>query len=140
MKKLGCVLAMSLLFWPACSTEQNRANPNESTEAESARQQRLRYQDQIEAKLHGLDHEIDALTQKIENETSEDRTKARQQEYRAKAQQQLAELDRKREAARRQLNKLKDSGQDAWQDMKGGIDAALQNLQAAYDRAAAEFK
>jgi TolA-binding protein len=140
MKKLACVLAMSLMLWPACSTEQNKASQNENKGTESARQQRQMYQTQIEAKLRELDHEIDALTKKIENENSEDRTRARQQEYRAKAQQQMAELDRERAAARRQLDRLQNSGQDAWQDVKVGIDAAVQDLQAAYDRAASEFK
>jgi len=140
MRKLACILAMSLMLWPACTTEQNKASQNENKETESARQQRRVYQAQIEAKLRELDHEIDALTKKLENANSEDRASARQQEYRSKAEQQMAELDRKRDAARRQLDKMKDSGPVAWQDMKGGIDAAMQNLQAAYDRAASKFK
>jgi len=103
MKRLACVLAMSLLLWPACSSQRNRASQNGNTGTESARQQKQIYQDQIEAKLRELDHEIDALTQKIEKETRGDRTKARQEECRAKAQQQMAELNRKREATLREL-------------------------------------
>jgi hypothetical protein len=140
MKRLACVLALSLLLFPACGTEQNTASQNENKDTDSSRQQRQMYQDQVEAKLRELDHEIDALTQKIENESHGDSTKARQEEYRAKAQQQVAELNRKREAARRELDRLKSSSQDAWQDMKVGINAAMQDLKAAYDRAAAQFK
>jgi TolA-binding protein len=140
MKRLVCVMAMALLLWPACGTEQNRASQNESSSAERASRERQRYQDQIEAKLRELDREIDALTSRIKEESSEDRTKARQQEYRIKVQQQMAELRRKRDTTQRQLDRLQNSSQDAWKDMKVGIDAALQDLQAAYDRAASDFK
>jgi len=49
-------------------------------------------------------------------------------------------LDRQRVTVQRQLDKLKTSSQQAWRDMKPNLDAAMKNLEAAYQRAAADFK
>ncbi len=104
------------------------------------RQERQKYQDQIEAQFRDLDQRIDDLAARIEKENSEARTKARGREYRDKSQQEIAELQRKREIARRKLENLRNSSQDAWQDMKVGIDAAMRDLKSAYDQAASHFQ
>ena len=130
MKRLICVMAMSLMLWPACSTEQNRAGQNVNNAAETARQEKQMYQDKIEAKLRDLDQQIDALKVKIGKQNRVDRKQL---------QQQMAELDRKRVAAHQELEKLKNSSEEAWQDMKAGIEAAIGDLETAYERAASHF-
>jgi septal ring factor EnvC (AmiA/AmiB activator) len=130
MKKLVCVMAMSLLLWPACNADLNRASQNENNTAETARQQRLVYQAKIEAKLRYLDREVDELKTKLEQ------SKVDRKEY----DQRMAELERKREVAHQKLEKLRTSSQAAWVDMKAGIDAALDDLESAYDKAASHFK
>jgi hypothetical protein len=52
----------------------------------------------------------------------------------------MADLDKKREAAHLRLEKLKNSSQEAWVDMKLGIDSAMDDLENAYQRAASHFK
>ena len=51
----------------------------------------------------------------------------------------MAELDRKGEVAGQQFEKLKNSSQEAWRDMKPGIDAAMRDLEPAYKRTAADL-
>jgi len=131
MKRLVYVLAMFLWLWPACSGQQKSASLNENKEAEAARQEKQMYQDKIEAKLRDLDQRIAALKVKVEKEKKVDRKEI---------DQELEELDRKRAILRQELEKLKSSTELASQDMKAGIDAAMEDLEAAYERAAAHFK
>ena len=131
MKKLVCVIAMSLLLWPACSTEQYRAGQNVNNPAETVRQEKQMYQDQAGAKLRDLDQQIDTLRTKAAKESKVDRRQL---------DREMAELERKRDEAHQRLEKLNTSSQEAWKDMKVGIEAAMDDLQAAYQRAAAHFK
>jgi restriction endonuclease S subunit len=89
------------------------------------------YQDNIEAKLRDLDQQIDALKVKIGKQKKVDRKQL---------EQEMAELDRKREAAHQDFEKLKNSSQEAWRDMKVGIEAAMEDLETAYEQAASHFK
>jgi hypothetical protein len=43
-------------------------------------------------------------------------------------------------AVQKQLDKLKTSSQQAWRDMKPDLEAAMKNLEAAYQHAAADYK
>ncbi len=130
MKKLIGVVAVALLMWPACSNNLNRASQNENNDAETARHQRLAYQAKIEAKLRDFDREVDQLKSKAEQNKADGK----------QLDQRMAELERKREIAHQKLEKLRTSSQEAWADMKAGIDAAMQDLESAYDKAAADFK
>jgi len=131
MKWLTYSVILAILLSPACSTGQKAPAPNESHEAEAAKRERQQYQEKIEAKLRELDQEIDALKAKT----------AKQGKAAGKQlNQQMAELDQKREVAHQELEKLKNSSQEAWQDMKAGIDAAMDDLGTAYKRAASHFK
>lgn len=131
MKWLGYSLCLAILLWPACSTGEKAQTPNQSQEAEAARRERQQYQKKIETKLRELDQEIDALKVK----TAKQSKVARKQLDR-----QMSELDQKREVAHQEFAKLRNSGQGAWQDMKAGIDAAMDDLETAYERAASHFK
>jgi DNA repair exonuclease SbcCD ATPase subunit len=124
-------MAMSLLLCPACSTEQNRAGQDENNAAETARQEKQIYQDRAEAKLRDLDQQIDTLEAKMKKETKVERKQL---------DPQIAELERKRDVAHQKLEKLKTSSQEAARDMMAGIDAALEDLKTAYERAASDFK
>jgi TolA-binding protein len=123
-------MAISLLLWPACSTEQNGASANENTAAEMARQEKLMYQNKVDAHLRDLERQIDALKAKVKQGKAENRQLDRQ----------MAELERKREVAHQKLEKLETSSQEAWGVMKEGIDAAMKDLQTVYEKAAADFK
>lgn len=131
MKRLLSIIAISLLLWPACSTEQKTASQNEKRETETARQEREEFQGKVEAQLRDLDREIDALRAKMGKPN-----KVR----RKQVEKQMAELERKREAAQEEFEKLQNSSQEAWKDMKVGIDAAMEDLETAYKQAASHFK
>ena len=131
MKRLVCILAMSLVLCPACNTEQNGAKADENTVEETARQEQLMYQNRVEANLRDLDRRIDALKEKIANKSKAERRQLAPQ---------MAELERKREVAHQKLDKLKSSSQEAWGDMKVGINAAMIDLESAYEKAAADLK
>jgi chromosome segregation ATPase len=131
MKWLGYSLFLAILLWPACGTGEKAQTPNQSQEAEAARRERRQYQKKIETKLRELDQKIDAL--KV-------RTAKHSKVARNQLDRQMSELDQKREVAHQEFEKLRNSSQGAWQDMKAGIDAAMDNLETAYERAASHFK
>jgi predicted RNase H-like nuclease (RuvC/YqgF family) len=129
MNRIACVLVMSLLLWPACNTQQNAAS--ETQQRLDVAKQKEMYQERVEENLRKLDREIDALKAKMRNESKVD-GKALDRE--------MAELEQKREAAHQKFERLKDSSQAAWQDMRAGIDAAMDDLSAAYEKASSHIK
>jgi hypothetical protein len=131
MKWLVYPLFLAILLWPASNTGQKAQTPNESQEAKAARRERQQYQEKIGAKLRSLDHEIDALKAK---------TAKQSKVARKELNQQMSELDQRREVAHQEFEKLRNSSQGAWQDMKAGIDASMDDLETAYERAASHFK
>lgn len=131
MKKLIGILALLLLVTPACTTQQNAASPNESTNSESAQRERQIYQEKAEAQLRDLDQKIDDLKAKLRTEKDVDQKEINRQ---------MSDLHRKRVVAQRDLERLKNSSQAAWQDMKAGLESAMNDLENAYNQAASHFK
>lgn len=131
MKLLGIlfIATFASLIGAASNAQQMAARPKEKAEAGTS--ERQQYQEKIEAKLRELDREIAAL----KAETAKQGKDAGKE-----VDQQIPELERKYEAARQKYEKLKTASQGAWQDMKVGIDAAVKDLQAAYNRAAEHYK
>ena len=130
MKNLVTLLAIVLLMGTPCRSQEKASAPNSSTKVEGTDQQKNQYQQKMEEKLRDLDKEVDELE-----------AKAAEQSEQAKKQyaRQMTELDRKRKAARRKLDKFENSSEAAWRDMKPGIDAAMKDLETAYKRAASHF-
>lgn len=62
------------------------------------------------------------------------------EDARASAREELAELEAKAMEARRQLKALKEKTGNATEDIKTGAEAAIEELQQAYDRAAARYQ
>ena len=117
------------LIGAASNAKQAAARPSEKADAGTS--ERQQYQDKIEAKLRELEREIADLKAETTKQ-GKDAGKG--------INQQIPELERKYEVARQKFEKFKNSSQGAWQDMKGGIDAAMKDLQAAYNRAATHYK
>jgi chromosome segregation ATPase len=131
MKHLVPMLAAALLLWTPCGLQARTSGTNTGTQAATSVGQGEQYEKQVNAKLRELDREINDLKARLPREG---------QELRKELTQQVAELDEKRAEARRELEKLNESSQQAWQDAKPKLDAALKDLEAAYKRAAADFK
>ena len=81
--------------------------------------------------MRDLDQEIDALKIKVRVQNRADGPQI---------DQQIDQLELKRTELRLRLMKLKESSGEAWKDMKGGIDRALNDLDVAYEQAASHFR
>ena len=88
------------------------------------------FQQEAETKLAEYKKGIDQLQSKAENLEGD---------AKAKAEQQLTALRQKRDALSEKLTDLSSSGANAWEQIKSGVDAALEDLEDAYQKAAAEF-
>jgi hypothetical protein len=88
------------------------------------------FREQTENKLAEYKDKIDQLEAKTEDLSEDAKTKA---------EQQLAALRRKRDEVTEKLKALSSSGKDAWGQVKSGIDAAMDELGNAYEKAVAEF-
>ena len=130
MRKLILLLPLVLLTWVACTSQPAAPGQQTTGESEAARQ-RAQYEEKAEAKLRELNRRIEELNSKAGPQAKS----ARKQLDR-----QVAELDQRRAALQQQLEKFKNTTQEAWRDAKPGIDAAMRDLETAYQRAAADFK
>ena len=67
--------------------------------------------------------------------------KAKQAQAGAQAEyaRQLEQYRARREAAMGELKRVQSASADAWKDMMQGADAALKNMQEAFDKARREF-
>ena len=65
---------------------------------------------------------------------------AKGEDARAEFEKLKPELEKKINAAREKLSKLKDSGAEAWTEVKSGLKSAMEDLGQACDRAAAKMK
>jgi predicted small secreted protein len=127
---IAMIVATSFLLCAACSTRLGAGTRNED-QAEAAKHAQQAYEDQAQAKLRELDQQIDALEARIRRGSKVERQRLAPQ---------ITQLERDRAVAHAKLKQLKNSSQEAWTDMKVGIDRAMGDLQAAYQRANADFK
>ena len=88
------------------------------------------FREQTEARLAEYEKDIDQLQAKAEKMGGD---------AKAKAEQQLTALRQKRDAVAEKMKELGSSSEGAWEQIKSGIDAALEDLGNAYKKAAAEF-
>lgn len=130
MNWLGYALVPMILLGPVASMKQNTPAPRVAEKPETTQQEHRQFQDKANAKLRELDREIAALKIKASHEGREAK-----KEY----DRQLPELEKKRAVAEKKFEELKNSSQEAWVDMKDGMNAALGDLETAYKRAASHF-
>ena len=95
------------------------------------RHQRDEYQKQIEAQLKKYDQKLDEL---------EVKAGAVKQEAKALLNQQIQALREKQRAAQDELDKLSTATGKAWEDLKSGTDAAMEDLATAYHEALSHFE
>jgi chromosome segregation ATPase len=88
------------------------------------------FREQTETRLGEYKNEIDRLQATAEKLEGDAKTKA---------QQQLAALRQKRDAVSEKLKDLSSSSGDAWEKLKSGVDAAMDDLGNACKKAVAEF-
>jgi len=142
---LAIMLLLALGAFPGCGEkEQPESKPatvskedvkKEAKEAYDAakaytQEQMQAFRKQMEIKLNEFGEKIDQLQAKTEK-LGED--------GKAKAQQQLTALRQKRDEVSEKLKELGSSSGNAWDQLKSGIDEAMEDLGNAYKKAAAEF-
>jgi chromosome segregation ATPase len=88
------------------------------------------FREKTETRLDEYGKEIDELQAKAEKLGGD---------AKAKAEQELAALRQKRDEVSEKLKELSSSSGNAWDQLKSGIDAAMDDLGNAYKKAAAEF-
>jgi archaellum component FlaC len=94
------------------------------------KEQMQAFREQTEIKLNEYKEEFDQLQAKAEKMGGDAKTKA---------DEQLTALNQKTEVLAEKLKELSSSSGNAWEQLKSGIDAALEDLGNAYKKAAAEF-
>ena len=100
------------------------------TKSERVRQKR-QYLQNVQSQLTQFDARIAELKTRADHAASQ---------VQADLQRQLAEVQRTRDAARRKANEVEAASEDAWTSLQAGTDRALDDLQKAYDQAAARFR
>ena len=142
---LAIMLLLAMAALPGCGeNEQTQSKPatvskedvkKEAKEAYDTtkaytQEQMQAFREQTETRLAEYKKEIDQLQAKAER-LGED--------GKAKDQQQLTTLRQKRDEVSKKLKELGSSGGNAWEQLKSGIGAAMEDLGNAYKKAAAEF-
>ena len=141
----GLLAIMLLLALSGCGeNEQTQSKPasvskedvkKEAKEAYDAtktytQEQMQAFREQTEARIAEYGKEIDQLQAKAEKMGGD---------AKAKAEQQLTALRQKRDAVSEKLKELGSAGGNAWEQIKSGIEAALEDLGKAYKKAVAGF-
>lgn len=88
------------------------------------------YQEKAEAQLREWRAELDKLKARADKQKAEAKG-----EY----QDVIEQLQERQDRAEHRLGQIRASSASAWEDLKGGMDAALAELKAAIDRASARF-
>jgi chromosome segregation ATPase len=142
---LAIMMLLALGAFPGCGEkEQTQSKPatvskedvnKEAKEAYDAtkaytQEQMQAFREQMETRLNEYGEKIDQLQAKAEK-LGED--------GKAKAEQQLTALRQKRDEVSEKLNDLSSSAGTAWEQVKSGIAEAMEDLENAYKKVAAEF-
>lgn len=89
------------------------------------------YQQQLTARLDQMDAEIKALQARAEVAKADANVEAKSQ---------IDDLQDKRDKARKKLEQLRGSADEAWDDIKAGADSAWENLNTAFKNARKRFE
>ena len=142
---LAITLLLALVALPGCSEkEESQGKPatvskedvkKEAKEAYDTtkaytQEQMQAFREQAETKLAEYEKDIDQLQAKAE---------AMGEDAKAKAEQQLTALRQKRDAVSEKLKELGSSSGNAWERLKSGVEAAMDDLADSYKKASAEF-
>jgi nucleotide-binding universal stress UspA family protein len=99
--------------------------------AETISRKKKTYVKKMEAQLREWGTQIDILKVKAEKSKAE---------VKIKYLQQIEELKSKQGALKQRLGELKESGDEAWEDFKEGVDDALGDLKKSLKKAVSRFK
>lgn len=89
------------------------------------------YQERIEVQLKEWEPQMDVLKARAEQVKTDARMMYKEQ---------IENLRQKQEAARQRLQELKDSSEEAWEELRVGLDKTLEDLKEAFSRSKSKFR
>jgi len=129
---IGCEQKPADLMPGKVTSENVRHDGGQAAETatEYSRQTKEEFQKKLDTRLKELDAEITKL-----------REKGRDFKDKAKANwdQNMTELETKRDAAHAKLAEVRGSGAEAWKDLQKGAQSAYDNLDKAFHETSREF-
>lgn len=154
MKRTAVVLTLTAFFGLAvllaCGDEKEAAKPKAEVTSEDVKketkeametaqaytqQQKDEYLQLMNAKLEEINRELQELTDKTQSKASE-----MKEEARAELNRNMETLRSKKQEVAQKLDELKSASGSAWEDIKSGMDAAMEDLNQALTRARSHFE
>lgn len=89
------------------------------------------YEQKIKARLDEWQSEIDKYKARLKNAEAD---------AKLEVEQQLNDIQAKQDKAKQTFSELSKAGENAWEDVKSGLDRALAELDGAIKAASSEFK
>jgi hypothetical protein len=102
-----------------------------SAGSDTQKEEREGYKKEVQEKLKALDKKIDELKGKAAELKGEVKTEFNNE---------MTELRRKQKAAKKEWKEVKRAAANKWEKVKSGMDAAVQDMENAYNKAASRFK
>lgn len=102
-----------------------------TTEQEQKPETRKAYRQRREAQIQELAARLDLWEAKAKKAAAKGEIRYREE---------LESLRQKLETARVRISLLKDASEDAWKDLRGGLDEAVDDLKRAVKKAASKFE
>lgn len=93
------------------------------------------YLQQMNARLEEFDKEIQELQNNVTSKAA-----MLKEESKAKFNQSMETLAEKKQAAIKKLDELKTASGESWEDIKVGVDSAMDELGKAFEQASSHFK
>lgn len=99
--------------------------------SEETESKKKAYEEKLEAEMNEISAKIDVLKAKAAKAKS-----AGKADY----YETIEDLEEKKEVVRSKMNQLKDSGSDAWEEIKAGTEKAWSDLSDSVQSAISKFK
>ena len=144
-KGLLIIMLLALVAMPGCSEKEKPQSKAASVSKEDVKKE---VKDAYGATKAYTQEQVQAFRQETETKLDEykkdiDQLQAKAEKLegdaKAKAEQQLTALRQKRDEVSEKLKNLSSSSGNAWDEIKSGIDAAMEELGDAYKKVVAEF-
>ncbi len=135
MKVLSMVAIMIAFGSPAfaATSEQVSKEAGEAVDAATAyaNESKDEFAREMRANLADVEADISDL---------KNRAGAAAEDARGRIDERIAELEKKRDAMKKRLDKLSNSSDRAWKRMKSGLERAWSEVKVAYKKASSEFE
>jgi TolA-binding protein len=131
-KVLGVMIGAWLVLGLGLGTPFSLAGETtEVAQAASGQQHKEEYQKKIETQLKELNQELKEW---------KDKAKKMEEKARSEMDEQLSKLSKKEEEASKKFEELRLKSGKAWEDLKAGVDSAMEDLGKAFDQMRSRFK